>query len=64
MTIKIPNGYKIYEHFPFQGLPKYPQIGVFGMQIYHLATLHPSQYSILRISATFGKTVHIYLGTY
>jgi hypothetical protein len=31
---------KIIKHFlPFQGLPKYFQIGTFGIKIYHLATL-------------------------
>jgi hypothetical protein len=29
----------MYQHFPFQGLPKYIQRGIFGMKIYHLATL-------------------------
>jgi hypothetical protein len=33
MAIKIP------QHFPFKGPPKYTQIGIFGLQIYHLATL-------------------------
>jgi hypothetical protein len=36
----IPNGYKIYQHFPFQLPPKYNQIGIFGLEINHLATLH------------------------
>jgi hypothetical protein len=35
----IPNGHTIYQHVPFQGPPKYTQIGIFGMQIFHLATL-------------------------
>jgi hypothetical protein len=35
MCFKWP---KIYEHFPFS-TPKYTQIGIFGMKIYHLATL-------------------------
>jgi hypothetical protein len=35
----IPNGHKIYEHFPFQGPPKFTQIGILGMKINHLATL-------------------------
>jgi hypothetical protein len=33
----IPNGNKM--HIPFLGPPKYTQIGIFGMKIYHLATL-------------------------
>jgi hypothetical protein len=36
----IPNGRKI--QFPFQGPPKYTQIGIWGMKINHLATLEPS----------------------
>jgi hypothetical protein len=37
------NGYqnynKIDQHFPFQRPPKYTKIGIFGLQMYHLATL-------------------------
>jgi hypothetical protein len=33
----ILNGHKICQHFPFQDPPK---IGIFGMKIDHLATLH------------------------
>jgi hypothetical protein len=35
----IPNGHKIYQHFPFQGPPKFTQTGIFGLKINHLATL-------------------------
>jgi hypothetical protein len=35
----IPNGHRIYQPFAFQGPPKFSQIGIFGMKIYHLATL-------------------------
>jgi hypothetical protein len=35
----IPNGHKIYQHFSFQDPPKITQIGIFGLKIYHLATL-------------------------
>jgi hypothetical protein len=35
----IPNGHKIYQHFPFKGPTKFAQIGMFGMKINHLATL-------------------------
>jgi hypothetical protein len=31
------NCHKIYQHFTFQGPPKYTQIWSFGMKIYHLA---------------------------
>jgi hypothetical protein len=46
MTIKytnwlqfIPNGHKIYHHFPFQGPSKFTQTGIFGLKTNHLATL-------------------------
>jgi hypothetical protein len=42
LTYNIQNGHKIYEHFPFQGPSKISQIGIFGMKIYHLATLVPA----------------------
>jgi hypothetical protein len=29
----------MYQHFPFQGPPKFTQIGIFGLKINHLATL-------------------------
>jgi hypothetical protein len=36
----IPNGHKMYQHFPFYGPPKYTQIWIVGMKIsYHLASL-------------------------
>jgi hypothetical protein len=34
---KLPNGHKIYQHLPSQDPPKCAQI--FGLKIYHLATL-------------------------
>jgi hypothetical protein len=39
MAKNIPNGHKIYQDFPFQGPPKFTQIGIFGMKRNHLATL-------------------------
>jgi hypothetical protein len=38
-AIYIPHGRNIYQHFPFQGPPKYTLIEIFGMQMWHLATL-------------------------
>jgi hypothetical protein len=48
----LPNGHKIYQMavvyskwpqkyqpFPFQGLPMFTQIGIFGLKTFHLATL-------------------------
>jgi hypothetical protein len=29
----------MYQHFPFQGPPKFTHIGIFGLKMYHLATL-------------------------
>jgi hypothetical protein len=34
----IPNGQKIYQHFPIWGPPKFTQIGIFGLKTKHLAT--------------------------
>jgi hypothetical protein len=31
MAVNIPSGHKIFQHFPFQGPPKYTQIGIFCM---------------------------------
>jgi hypothetical protein len=39
MAVYILNGHKIYQHFPFQGPPKFTKIGIFGLKINHLATL-------------------------
>jgi hypothetical protein len=36
----ITNGHKINQHCPFQGPPIQTQIGIFGLKIYHLATLN------------------------
>jgi hypothetical protein len=34
-----PNGHKIYQHLPMQDTPKFTQNVIFGLKIYHLATL-------------------------
>jgi hypothetical protein len=34
-----PNGQKIYQHLPLQDPPKFTLSGIFGLKIYHLATL-------------------------
>jgi hypothetical protein len=36
---EIPNGDKVYQRFPFQKPPKFCQIWILGLKIYHLATL-------------------------
>jgi hypothetical protein len=45
MVEYIPNDQRIYQPFPFQGPQKFTQIGIFGLKIYHLATLsgHPGR---------------------
>jgi hypothetical protein len=35
----VPNGQKINQHVPRQGPSKFSQNGIFGLKIYHLATL-------------------------
>jgi hypothetical protein len=54
MTTKVQNGHKIYhfavknvdkmsikkyKHLPLQDLIRFARIGIFGLKIYHLATL-------------------------
>jgi hypothetical protein len=39
MAVNSPNGHIIYQHFPFQGPPKFTQIAIFGLKTNHLATL-------------------------
>jgi hypothetical protein len=41
MAINRPNARKIYQHLPLQDPPKCTQIRIFGLKIYHLATLYP-----------------------
>jgi hypothetical protein len=38
----ISNNHKIYVQFPFLGHPKFTQIRIFGLKIYHLAILVPA----------------------
>jgi hypothetical protein len=40
MSVNIPDGQKIYPNFPIKGTPKITQIGIFGLKINHLATMH------------------------
>jgi hypothetical protein len=37
-----PNGHKIYKHRQLQDPPKFTQIGIFGLKVYHLATQYQS----------------------
>jgi hypothetical protein len=39
MIVKFSNDQNIFQHFQFQGPPKYTQIGIFGQKRKHLATL-------------------------
>jgi hypothetical protein len=38
ISVNIPNGQKIYQHFLISGPQKFKQIGIFGLKINHLAT--------------------------
>jgi hypothetical protein len=40
---KNPIGHYIHQPLPYQGPPKFTQIGFFGLKIYHLATLVPNR---------------------
>jgi hypothetical protein len=35
----IPNGNNIYQQFPLEGPPKFSQIDILGLKIFHLASL-------------------------
>jgi hypothetical protein len=48
----IPNGHKIFQHFPFHGPLKFTQIAIFGMKIFHLATLQKNVAVVLHQLAT------------
>jgi hypothetical protein len=37
--IAVIYGPRIYQPLPFQGPQKFTQIGIFGLKLYHLATL-------------------------
>jgi hypothetical protein len=54
----IPNGHRISQLFPFQCPPKVTQIGIFGLKIYHLATLDPGR-NELEPKKTFNPSVSI-----
>jgi hypothetical protein len=45
MYVNIPNGRKIYQHFPISGPTKITLIGIFGLKINHLATLRLTYFS-------------------
>jgi hypothetical protein len=51
---------KIYQPLPLQDPPKFTQILIFGLKIYHLATLHPTCFlwQQLAISGTNLKKVN------
>jgi hypothetical protein len=39
MDANVPNDQKIYQHLPLKPTQKFTQIWIFGLKIYHLATL-------------------------
>jgi hypothetical protein len=39
IAVNIPIGHNIDLHFPFQDPPKFTEIGIFGMKIYHLSKM-------------------------
>jgi hypothetical protein len=55
-------GFKLYQHFPFRGPPKYTQTGNFDIEINHLATLlTTAKYSILMYSFIYILVwIHLY----
>jgi hypothetical protein len=53
----MPKGRKIYKHRPLQAPPKITQIGIFGVKIYHLATLVDAAAQL--INALIGRTANL-----
>jgi hypothetical protein len=49
----IPNGHKMYQHFTFQSLPNYSQIGIFRLNRNHLATLIGTMFGSQAANVTF-----------
>jgi hypothetical protein len=47
MAVNIPNAYKIFYHFSFQGPPNYTHFGIFFMKTYHLATLDRAHHAVV-----------------
>jgi hypothetical protein len=39
MAIYIPNDHRIYQRFQLQSSSKFSYFGIFGLKMYHLATL-------------------------
>jgi hypothetical protein len=54
---EIPNGHEIEQKCPFHGLPKCTQIGIFGVKIYHLATLLFESRSLQNVSEFWREKV-------
>jgi hypothetical protein len=65
--LKTRNVHKIYQHLPLQDPTKFTQIWIFGLKIYHLATLPESrklprtgkirvESSSLKLAANFCKS--------
>jgi hypothetical protein len=53
----LPNGHKIYQHVPLQDPPKFTQNGIFGLKLYHLATLlRAGRHECIKI---FRQVVHL-----
>jgi hypothetical protein len=44
----------MYQNFPFQGPPKYTQIGIFGLKINHLATLCQLTKTLMTLAKAFS----------
>jgi hypothetical protein len=38
MEINRPDGHKIYQHLSLKDTPKFTQIGIFGLKIFHLCS--------------------------
>jgi hypothetical protein len=57
----MANGHKIYQLFPMYGPPKYTEIGIFGLKIYHLANLNSEDRKLANLFRNLVQRVRIYL---
>jgi hypothetical protein len=53
--LSIPNRHRIFQIFLFQGPTKYTQIGIFGLNIYKLATLKIGVDVVKNTNAKFSR---------
>jgi hypothetical protein len=54
-TFKYPNDHKLCPNLPFHGLQELTKVGIFGLEMFHLATLYPLRADCCDKSVGFWK---------